>query len=527
MSVRILMMVLLAALLHVPAGLPEEVMPRTVQVTRQALEDKILGGWVGKAYGVAFGGPTEFKSHGKIIEGPLQMDPKGLARLAGQDDMYVNMALLKAVVEHGLDAPASAFAKEFAYGGFLLWHANGQGRQNLLAGIPPGKSGHPLYNPHADDIDFQIEADFIGLISPGLPQAAAKICDRAGHLMNYGDGFYGGVFVSTMYAAAFVEKDIQQVVQLGVQALPSDSGYARIIKDVLKWRQQYPADWKATWQELENMYNHDTCPWGAKDKFNIQARFNGAYIALGLLYGNGDFLKTIEISTRAGQDSDCNPANAGGVLGTLLGFKGLPESVRTEMNPHLQTKFDFTPYSIQSATSQCLRLALDNIKAQGGQVSGDDIQIKVQLFQAKGPAEVSFPTLKPVARFDVSDKHLRWNGQWSAPPANKPESLRYSSNADDSLEVEFVGTAIYVQGDIRHDRGFLEILLDEKSVSRRDMYLPKPWFRADQSTAVWLAGLADGPHKLRVRVTGEKNQQSSGVSVGLGRVVAYRGEIAK
>ena len=527
MKTQIMTTALLASLLLVSAGFPQEGKPHMIQTTRQTLEDKILGGWVGKAYGVAFGGPTEFGSQGKILEGPLQMDPRGLARLAGQDDMYVNMALLKAVAEHGLDAPASAFAKEFAYGGFLLWHANGQGRQNLLAGIPPEKAGHPLYSPHADDIDFQIEADFIGLISPGLPQAAARICDRAGHLMNYGDGFYGGVFVSAMYAAAFVERDIQHVVQSGVQALPNDSGYARIIKDVMKWRQQYPADWKATWQELESKYNHDTCPWGAKDKFNIQARFNGAYIALGLLYGNGDFLKTIEIATRAGQDSDCNPANAGGVLGTLLGFKGLPETVRSEMKPHLQTKFDFTPYSIQSATNQCLRLALDNIKSQGGQVTDDSIQIKVQPFEATGPAEVSFPTLKPVARFEVRDSRLHWNGQWSLAPANRPESLRYSSNTGDSLEVEFEGTAIYVQGDIRHDRGILEAVLDGKSMAKRDMYLPKQWSRADQSTAVWLTDLADGPHKLHVRVTGEKNSQSNGISIGLGRVVAYRGQVAK
>jgi len=193
---------------------------------------------VGKAYGVSFGGPTEFRYQGAIIEGPLRLDADGLKKLPGQDDMYVNMALLKAVAEHGLDAPASAFAKEFAYGGFLLWHANGQGRQNLLAGIPPEQSGHPLYNPHADDIDFQIEADFIGLISPGLPQAAQKICDRAGHLMNYGDGVYGGVFVSAMYAAAFIENDARRVVESGLRALPPDSGYAEIIRDLLRWHDQ-------------------------------------------------------------------------------------------------------------------------------------------------------------------------------------------------------------------------------------------------------------------------------------------------
>jgi len=80
----------------------EQGQPHMFQMTRQTLEDKILGGWVGKAYGVAFGGATEFKSKGKIIEGPLKMDPKGLARLAGQDDMYVNMALLKAVAADGV-----------------------------------------------------------------------------------------------------------------------------------------------------------------------------------------------------------------------------------------------------------------------------------------------------------------------------------------------------------------------------------------------------------------------------------------
>ena len=56
-------------------------------------------------------------------------------------------------------------------------------------------SGHPKYNLHADDIDFQIEADFIGIMCPGLPQASNKYCDRVGRVMNYGDGLYGGMFV--------------------------------------------------------------------------------------------------------------------------------------------------------------------------------------------------------------------------------------------------------------------------------------------------------------------------------------------
>jgi hypothetical protein len=497
---------------------------RTVTVSRTTLLDKIRGGWVGKAYGVSFGGPTEFRHQGEIIEGPLVLEPEGLKKLPGQDDLYVNMALLKAIAIHGLDASAADFAMEFAEGGFLLWHANGQGRQNLLAGIPPDKSGHPLYNPHADDIDFQIEADFIGLVSPGLPQSAQKVCDRAGHLMNYGDGVYGGVFVSALYSSAFVEKDIRRVVESGLQALPPESGYANIIRDVLRWHDQFPNDWKATWREIESKWNKDLCPWGAKGKFNIQARLNGAYIALGLLYGRADFDKTIETSTRAGQDSDCNPANAGGVVGTLLGFSGLPERVKNDMTPYMDVRFDFTDYSVDSASKECLRLAIENVKASGGKAWDDTVVIKLQPFQASGPAEVSFPTLEPVDRLEVTDERITWKGEWKLQP--QYEKLRYSSRPGDSMEIEFSGSAIYVQGDTRYDMGILEALIDGKPAQIRDMYLPKRWSRANQATAVWLTGLPEGRHKLEVRVTGRKNSKAEGFAIGLGRVVSYRGEIA-
>ncbi len=67
------------------------------------------------------------------------------------------------------------------------------------------------------------------------------------------------------------------------------------------------------------------CPDGVFHPLDIDAKINAAYIVLGLLYGNGDFTKTMEISTRAGQDSDCNPSSAGGILGTMIGYDAIPE----------------------------------------------------------------------------------------------------------------------------------------------------------------------------------------------------------
>jgi hypothetical protein len=105
--------------------------------------------------------------------------------------------------KEGLDAPVASHAKAYANAAYRLWHANQAGRYNILNGVEPPESGHWLNNPHADDIDFQIEADFAGLMSPGMPNTAATIGDGIGHIMNYGDGWYGGVYVSAMYALLF------------------------------------------------------------------------------------------------------------------------------------------------------------------------------------------------------------------------------------------------------------------------------------------------------------------------------------
>ena len=104
------------------------------------------------------------------------------------------------------------FADAFANAGYKLWHANQAARYNILNGISAPESGYWKNNPHADDIDFQIEADFAGLMNPCMPNSAAEICDKVGHIMAYGDGYYGGLYVASMYSLAFMYDDINKVV---------------------------------------------------------------------------------------------------------------------------------------------------------------------------------------------------------------------------------------------------------------------------------------------------------------------------
>ena len=115
----------------------------------------------------------------------------------------------------GLDATTEHYGEAFKIRNTTSGTPTPARRRNLNRGIPAPMSGHPRYNIHANDIDFQIEADFIGIMCPGLPRVSNQYCDRVGRVMNYGDGLYGGMFVCGMYAAAYFESDPRKVVEAG------------------------------------------------------------------------------------------------------------------------------------------------------------------------------------------------------------------------------------------------------------------------------------------------------------------------
>ena len=90
------------------------------------------------------------------------------------------------------------------------------------------------------------------------------------------------------------------------------------------------------------------------------------HIVMGLLYGEGDMDKTIIISMRCGQDSDCNPSNAAGVLATSLGLGNLPERYKTGIDN--DTYFSYTAYNFPKLLDVCEKLARDAIVRCGGRI---------------------------------------------------------------------------------------------------------------------------------------------------------------
>lgn len=460
----------------------------TVKLSKETLFDKIKGGWAGQTIGCTYGGPTEFKFKGTMIQDYQPMvwydnyisetfrnDP-GL-----YDDVYLDFTFLEVIDKYGINAPADSFALAIAHEDYRLWHANQAARYNILNGIMPPASGFWRNNPHADDIDFQIEADFAGMLSPGMINTASEICDRTGHIMNYGDGWYGGVFMAAMYSTAFVSDNIEYIIEQGLEPIPAESKFYKTIKDVITWHRQNPGDWKSCWFELEKKHTSEKgCPEGVFNSFNIDASVNAAYVAIGLLYGEKDFHKTMDIATRCGQDSDCNPATAAGILGVVLGYNKIPAYWKPAIEKVQDTLFPYSQLTLSQVYSLTSKHALAQIEKNGGSVKGDEVTLLIQNPEVLRYEE-SFEGLKPLKELLVRKDIL-----------------------DEGINIDFNGTGIVVLGNVKNsciefDNSFVA-LLDVYIDSRKTEQIKMPVDYITRKYDIFYKyDLPEGPHKLEIK----------------------------
>lgn len=477
---------------------------QTITLTRQQLQNKIKGGWAGQTIGVTFGGPYEFRFQGTFI-GDYQpllwyngyLKETMLKNPGLYDDLYMDLTFVDVFEKWGLEAPVDSFASAFAHAGYMLWHANQAARYNILHGTKAPQSGHWKNNPHADCIDYQIEADFAGLMSPGMPNTASAISDKIGHIMNYGDGWYGGVYTGALYALAFTSDNIDVIVEEALKTIPRQSEFYQCIADVIAWHKRYPTDWKQTWLEVQKKWANDIgCPQGVFSPFNIDAKVNAAYVIMGLLYGEKDFTKTLEIATRCGQDADCNPSSAGGILGTVLGYDKIPAYWKMGLSDAEAINFKYTTMSLNTVYEVGLKHALQNIVRNGGKVSGEQITIPVQTPVAV-KFEKSFEGIYPVARIPTT---------WSADKT--------------ILSVNFEGTGFVMLGDAskwENKSGFIfrtELYVDGKLVEAPQ--LPTS-FTGRRHELCWKYDLPKGKHAVQLKILNPSKEEE----IRAGEVIVY------
>lgn len=474
--------------------------PSEFSLSKEALMNKIKGGWAGQVIGCTYGGPTEFKYNGTMIQDYISIvwdetrmewyyhNAPGL-----YDDIYMDLTFVDVFEREGLDAPALSHARAFANAEYNLWHANQAARYNILNGMEPPASGHWENNPHADDIDFQIEADFAGLMNPGMVNSSSEVCDRVGHIMNYGDGWYGGVYVAAMYALAFYSDDIPFVVSEALRSIPEESEFFRCIHDVVIWHSQFPDDWKRTWFEVEKKWSSDIgCPDGVFQPFNIDAKINAAYIVIGMLYGDGDFGKTLDISTRCGQDSDCNPASAGGILGAMLGYDAIPDYWKQGLDKVEGMDFKYTTISLKDTYDMSFRHALEMISRNGGESETEELRIPLQEPVAV-PFERAFEGHYPVKMMD-----LGWDGK------------NLKAGAESSYEFDFEGKGFVVRGaaikeddSLQDSELLVEVYVDGELYEEAKMPTA---FATRKHEVCWKYNMPQGQHTVKLVLKNPVNE---------------------
>ena len=232
----------------------------------------------------------------------------------------------------------------------------------LKQGVPSPESGSMKRNGRivAEQIGAQIFIDAFGMVAPGDPDLAERFADGAARVSHDGEAVLAAKVVARMVAAAFVEKDMEKVLDIGAATLPPDSLVAQVHRDVRAWSRE-DGDWRKTYDRIFEKYGYD------KYGGNCHVIPNHAVMVMAWSYAGGDFFEAQRIVNTAGWDTDCNAANVGTVSALVAGLD------------HLCDRYDFrTPFADRliiptadgtDSVTDCLRVAR-NIAALGRRVMG-------------------------------------------------------------------------------------------------------------------------------------------------------------
>lgn len=301
--------------------------------------ERVYAGVLGKIIGVYLGRPFEGWSYERIMAELGEVwyyvhEQRGVPLVVTDDDIAGTLTFLRALPDHDYSlglTPAQIGETWLNYiierRTILWWGGMGNSTEHtaylrLKQGIPAPQSGSIALNGQvvAEQIGPQIFVDGWAMIAPGDPERAAEFARRAALVSHDGEAVYGAQVIAAMEAQAFVEHDLQRLIDVGLRAIPADSVIARLVHDVRDWHAR-DGDWRVTRERIAARYGYDR--YGG----NCHIVPNHALIHLGLLYGGDDLQRALMITNTAGWDTDCNAANVGCLLGIKNGLAAFDAGV--------------------------------------------------------------------------------------------------------------------------------------------------------------------------------------------------------
>lgn len=201
--------------------------------------------------------------------------------------------------------------------------------RNFVNGFYPPDSA--VYkNPYREWIGAQIRGDYFGYINPANPELAAEMAWRDASISHVKNGIYGEMFVAAMIAIAATTDDVERIILGGMAEIPYTS---RLYKAILSILDSFHSGVSKSqcFDTIHNRYDeyseHGWC----------HTIPNAMIVVAALLYGGGDYGKSICLAVETGFDTDCNGATVGSVLGMAKGFQAIPKYWTKPINDTLHT----------------------------------------------------------------------------------------------------------------------------------------------------------------------------------------------
>jgi ADP-ribosylglycohydrolase len=311
--------------------------------------EKVYAGFLGMNVGIRLGAPVEpVEWTAEMIQkvyGEIRGYVKDYQHFAADDDANGPVFFIRAIYDDAKnreltpDDVAKAWLNYSREGiGMFWWGGEGISTEhtaylNLKRGIRAPKSGSKEQNGLvlSEQIGGQIFIDTWGLLYPGNPVKAADYAEKAASVSHDGNGLYGARFIAACVAAAFTAKNVDEIIAAGLSVIPSDSTYAKVVHAVLDLYRNHPDDFRKCQSFLEEQWGYDKFP-GV-----CHIIPNAGVCVLSLVYGEGNFNRTIEIATMCGWDTDCNAGNVGSILGVFCGIDGIADYYRNPIQDHIVT----------------------------------------------------------------------------------------------------------------------------------------------------------------------------------------------
>lgn len=285
-----------------------------VNTEDEKFKDLIKASWISQFIGAAMGTMVEGYTSENLYE--AFGDVKDYLRKPNtyNDDITFEIAFLDAFKDKGYEVTSEDIALSWI--GLIPagWSAEELALRNIRLGMLPPESA-TFNNPFNEWIGAQMRGGICGMVAPGNPRLAAKLAWEDGQVSHINNGILGEVFNAVMTSLAFVEDDVKEIVKSAISMIPSDSEYYSVIKFAYDSCLKHD-NWQDAHKECSEKYI----------KYNwIHAYPNACCEIIALMYGNGDYEKTLNIITMCGVDADCNAGMIMPILGIQKGMSIIPQ----------------------------------------------------------------------------------------------------------------------------------------------------------------------------------------------------------